>query len=159
MPPSDRNRMSLQAAEDEPAAAADRPGVLVIDDDRLVRIMVQLGLERNGFEVWTASGGREAVDLYRDHLGRIAVVLLDVRMPEMDGPQTLEALRRLNPEIRACFMSGNTGAYEEQALRRRGAAHVIAKPFLMDQLAEILHDVARGAPAELGSKKTVARGS
>src|SRR5258707_543209 len=86
-----------------PAAAAEptvrqpcaKPGVLVVDDEHLVRIMVQLGLEQNGFEVWPASNGRKAVRLYRTHRESIGVVLLDVRMPGLDGPQTLEALREL----------------------------------------------------------------
>ena len=43
----------------------EKPGVLVVDEDHLVRIMVQLGLERNGFDVWLARSGREAIDLYR----------------------------------------------------------------------------------------------
>ena len=72
---------------------AERPGVLVVDDEHLVRALLQLGLERDGFEVWSASNGREAIDLYREHRERIAAVLLDVRMPGLDGPATLGALR------------------------------------------------------------------
>jgi CheY-like chemotaxis protein len=120
----------------------------VVDDEHLVRIMVQLGLERNGFDVWLASDGREAIRLYRKHRGRIAVVLLDVCMPGLDGPRTLDALRELNPEVPACFMSGNTGAYDPEELRRRGAASVIAKPFRLDQLASVLWLLVRGEPAD-----------
>jgi CheY-like chemotaxis protein len=127
----------------------DRPGVLVVDDEHMVRAIVQLGLERQGFNVWTASGGREALRLYRKHRDDIAVVLLDVRMPGLDGPQTLEALRELNPEVRACFMSGDTGAYGPEELRQRGAACVIAKPFRLEDLANVLRLVTQGAPAGL----------
>jgi CheY-like chemotaxis protein len=121
--------------------------VLVVDDEHLVRIMVQLGLERNGFDVWLASGGREAIGLYRKHRDSIAVVLLDVRMPGLDGPQTLDALRELNPGVRACFMSGDTGAYELDGLRERGAVCVIAKPFHLEDLANVLRLVTQGVPA------------
>jgi CheY-like chemotaxis protein len=120
----------------------------VVDDEHLVRIMVQLGLERNGFDVWLASDGREAINLYRKYRGRIAVVLLDVRMPGLDGPQTLDALRELNPEVPACFMSGNTGAYDPEELRRRGAASFIAKPFRLEQLAHVLRLLVRAEPAD-----------
>jgi len=44
-----------------------------------------------------APNGREAIDLYQEHSERIALVLLDVRMPGLDGPETLEALRKINP--------------------------------------------------------------
>ena len=73
---------------------------------------------------------REAIDLYREHGEHIALVLLDVRMPGLDGPKTLEALRKLNPEVPACFMTDNTGDYEPQELLQRGATYVITKPFL-----------------------------
>jgi CheY-like chemotaxis protein len=111
--------------------------------------MVKLGLERSGFDVWSASNGREAIRLYRTHRDSIAVVLLDVRMPGLDGPATLDALRELNPDVLACFMSGDPGAYEPEGLRQRGAAHVFAKPFHLDELAKALRLLAHGVPADL----------
>ena len=144
-------------ATDGPAAAGeatvrqpgDKPGVLVVDDEHPVRAVVQLGLERNGFEVWLATNGREAVHLYRKHREHIAVVLLDVRMPGLDGPATLDVLRSLNPGVLVCFMSGDTGDYEQEQLRQRGAVHVIVKPFHLDQLAKVLRRLAHGVPADL----------
>ena len=83
------------AAEDGRTGLPPRakPGVLVVDDEHLVRVIMQLGLERDGFEVWTAANGRQAIELYREHREDIAAVLLDVRMPGLDGPATLGALR------------------------------------------------------------------
>jgi signal transduction histidine kinase len=130
----------------------------VVDDDHLVRIMVQLGLERNGFDVWLASNGREAIELYRAHQEEIAVVLLDARMPDRDGPRTLDALRELDPEIRACFMSGDAGAYEPDDMVQRGVAYVIAKPFLLDDLASIIWALANGESADLLPSGRVRRG-
>jgi CheY-like chemotaxis protein len=151
-PPAERT----QAAEGDPMVrqVREKPGVLVADDDHLVRAMVQLGLERSGFEVWLASNGRQAIGLYRKHRDRIAVVLLDVRMPGLDGPQTLDALRGLNPNVPACFMSGDRGVSEE--LRQRSAASFIPKPFHLDHLANILRLLAEGVPADLPSPDGVA---
>jgi CheY-like chemotaxis protein len=148
------------AAEGEPetSPSPDRPGVLVVDDEHLVRIIVQLGLERDGFDVLLASSGREAIQLYRAHRERIAVVLLDVRMPGLDGPATFDALRELNPEILVCFMSGYTGADALEALRQRGAAAVIAKPFHLDDLACILRLLAESVPADLVASSGGCRG-
>jgi CheY-like chemotaxis protein len=136
----------------------ERPGVLVVDDEHLVRIMLQLSLERNGFEVWLASSGREAIHLYQVHRNHIDVVLLDVRMPNMDGPATLDALRDLNPDVRVCFMSGDTGAYESESLRKRGAAHVIAKPFRLEDLANALRRLVRGEPIDVLPSGNVRQG-
>lgn len=120
----------------------NRPGVLVVDDDQLVRLMVRTGLERNGFDVWIAADADEAVEVYRMHTGRIAVVLLDVQMPGRDGPETLDALRELDPGVPVCFMSGDTGDYTADELTRRGATCFVPKPFLLNDLAETLRQVA-----------------
>ena len=125
-----------------------KPGVLVVDDEHIVRIMVQLGLERNGFEVLLASNGREAIELFQTHRQAIAVVLLDVRMPGFDGVQTLDSLRELDREVPTCFMNGDPSAYEPDELLQRGAAYVIAKPFQLDELANILGQLASHAPVE-----------
>ncbi|OAI51600.1 hypothetical protein AYO44_17025 [Planctomycetaceae bacterium SCGC AG-212-F19] len=133
-------------------------GVLVVDDEHMVRIMVQLGLERNGFNVWLASSGREAIDLYRHHKEELAVVLLDIRMPGLDGLQTLDVLRELNPKVLACFMSGETSASALEELFRRGAASVIAKPFRLDDLANILRLMTHGVSADLHPSSRVCQG-
>jgi CheY-like chemotaxis protein len=144
--PAEPPAAETRAAEGEPTPRQPRekPSVLVVDDDHLVRAMVQLGLERNGFDVWLAPSGREAIDLYREHRKHITVILLEVCLPGLDGPQTLAALRELNPEILVCFMSGNRGDYDCRELLRRGAAQVIAKPFHLDQLATVLRRLVQG---------------
>jgi CheY-like chemotaxis protein len=143
------NKGQIEAAGSTVQQLHERPVVLVVDDDHLVRIMVQLGLERNGFDVLAAANGHEAIDLYRKHQEHIVVVLLDVRMPGLDGPATLDVLRYINPEVLVCFMSGHTGDYEPEELLRRGAARVIAKPFRPDHLADLLRVLVRGVPADL----------
>jgi CheY-like chemotaxis protein len=141
----------VQAVEGKTIARQfpNRPGVLVVDDDHLVRIMVQLGLERKGFEVWSAPNGREAIDLYREHRDDFTVVLLAVCMPNLDGPATLDALRKLNPEVVVCFTTDDTAGYQPEELIRLGAAHVVVKPFLLEDLATILWTLTRGTPAEV----------
>jgi len=134
----------------EPSARKrhQKPGVLVVDDEHLVRIMVQLALERKGFNVWLATNGREAIDLYLAHREDIAVVLLDDCLPDLDGPETLDALRELDCEVPVCFMNGKTGDYNPEELRQRGAANVIAKPFLLADMVSILRLLTRGAAAD-----------
>ena len=76
------------------------------------------------------------------------MVLLDVDMPGLDGFQVLEILREVNPEILACFMRRDTGLYEPEELLQRGAAHVIAKPFRLDNLVNILRLIVPGVSAD-----------
>jgi CheY-like chemotaxis protein len=149
--PVDPPALKSQAAEGAATLPRAKPGVLVADDEHPVRILVQLALEASGCYVWLAANGREAIDVYRKHRGKIAVVLLDVRMPGLDGPQTLQSLRKLNPGVRACFMSGDPDAYT--SLQRQGA-HVIAKPFQLDRLAELIWFLVQEAPADVVSPRT-----
>ena len=118
-------------------------GVLIADDEADVRDVLHDRLRQEGFSVWLAADGQEALDLYRNHCATIDVVLLDVRMPGLNGPQTLAALRELTPQIRCCFMSGSFGSYTEERLRDLGAATVFAKPFRLDEVAHVLGNLAR----------------
>lgn len=140
-----------QAKDGQRPDRRQRTGVLVVDDDHPVRVVVHFGLERSGFAVWSASNGHEAIEVYREHCQRIAAVVLDVRMPGLDGPQTLDALRLLNPNIFACFMSGDMGDYGSEELLRRGANHVLAKPFHLDILAGVLGLCGKAVPHDLST--------
>ncbi len=122
-------------------AGGEKPGVLVVDDDDQVRQLLGLVLERAGFAVWFAGNGRAAVEFYRLNRASIDAVLLDVRMPGLDGPATLAALREIDPEVPALFISGDGGEHGPQALLGLGAAGVLQKPF---DLAELCRTV-RGA--------------
>jgi CheY-like chemotaxis protein len=69
-------------------------------------------------------------------------VLLDVKMPEFDGPQTLAALREIDPGVRCVFMTGYAAAPLAEELLALGAEHVVEKPFHLRELAATLREVA-----------------
>lgn len=119
------------------------PGILVVDDDQLLLGLLRTVLLRQGFRVWTSPSGHDALDLYRSHQETIDLVLLDVCMPGLDGPRTLGELRRLHPPVRACFMSGHTGAYSPDSLLGMGALQLFEKPFQVFPLAEQLWRLVR----------------
>jgi anti-anti-sigma factor len=121
-------------------------GVLVVDDEEAVRSVIQIGLYYRGFEAWVAAGGDRAVELYRRHLGEIAVVLLDVHMPGMDGPRTLAALQQLSPTVRCCFMTANPAPYTEESLLRLGAVRVFLKPVAIAEIVGTLNRLTGRSP-------------
>jgi two-component system OmpR family response regulator len=137
----------MRQGPDQSAAEGTRQApklhVLVVDDEPAILRMLDLVLQQRGFDVTTAAGGAEAVELYRRRPGVFALVLLDVQMPDPDGPETLAALRTIDPHVRCCFMSGYTGEYSVEQLLALGAAHVFEKPLPgLAELAEKLRDVA-----------------
>src|SRR5262245_47568164 len=88
-----------------PAVNPRHPGILIADNLGLVLTLLKFELEPRGFKVWLAVDGEDALDLYRRHSTEIDVVLLDVHLSGLDGPDTLAALQRLSPDILACFMT------------------------------------------------------
>ena len=146
-------------ASDEPKhlspiepARGQRPGILVVDDEPALRDILQIYLQCQGFRVWTAANGAEALHHCCDHGDEIAVILLDVRMPGLDGPQTLDGIRELEVEIPVCFMTGDTGDYEPGALLRQGARHLFGKPFRMDEILRVVGGLMKepmGWPQEI----------
>jgi CheY-like chemotaxis protein len=119
--------------------AATRPGVLLAEDEPVIRDLLGHLLRAKGFAVWSAADGREALDVYGRHRDDIRAVLLDVHMPRLDGPQTLRALRQLDPAVRCCFITGTVGDGEEEALRAMGPTAVLHKPCTPEELAKALH--------------------
>jgi CheY-like chemotaxis protein len=122
--------------------AEQKPVILVVDDVMAIRMMLDLALSQDGFAVKLATTGHEAIDLYRKHHDEIALILMDVQMPGMDGPATLATLQQINQELKCCFMSGSTGKYTSQELLDMGAVHVMMKPFVsMSILTRFLWDM------------------
>jgi CheY-like chemotaxis protein len=143
----------------ERARLAGQPGVLVVDDEEAVRTVLEIALRLSGLEVRLAASGEEAVELYRRDGGSIGVVLLDVRMPGLDGPQTLAALREIDPDLACCFMSGDAGRYSTEDLLAMGTAHFFAKPFVLADLVRVLREVAaRARPSRRSGSGGTARG-
>jgi CheY-like chemotaxis protein len=147
---SDQPGKELLEVEDDTAIrgalmlclSGEKPIVLVVDDDEAVGLMLGLSLRRSGFVVQLAASGPEALPLYRENRQSIALVLLDVQMPGMDGPATLAAIQTINPEVQCCFMSGQTGKYSTTELLALGAAHVLTKPFVsLNVLSRLLWDM------------------
>jgi CheY-like chemotaxis protein len=117
--------------------------VLVVEDEPRLLVMVDSVLRFHAFTVRQAPGGEQAVRVYERHHATIDVVLMDVQMPGMDGPQTLAALQRIATDVRCVFMSGDTGAYTAEDLFNRGAVRLLSKPFSsLDGLMRTLLEVA-----------------
>jgi DNA-binding response OmpR family regulator len=140
--------MNEETNQREPVGAAvptaRRPGILIADDMPFILTMLKFEMEYHGFDAWLAVDGDDALDLYRRHRGEIDLVLLDVQMPGLDGPHTLQALRQLNPDLVACFMSGNTGAYTDKELLDWGVSWFFRKPFRPGEVGDLLRQILSG---------------
>jgi CheY-like chemotaxis protein len=116
--------------------------ILVIDDDDGMRSMLQQMLVAIGHEVVLAADGREGVEQYRATPADL--VITDLFMPNQEGLETIQQLRREFPEVVIVATSGKTGNETMLAIAKRlGANAVIEKPFFQDQILAIVEKVLR----------------
>lgn len=100
--------------------------VLIVDDEKLTRVTLQVELRDEGFEVWTAANGYEAVEILEREV--VDVVISDVRMPSMDGLEFQGVVRQRWPDVEILFMTAfGTVATAVEAMRA-GAADYLTKP-------------------------------
>lgn len=105
----------------------DRPHILVVDDEEVVRNILSRLLRGHGFEVTTARNGHEGLDAVKGAPRRFHVVLLDMIMPGMTGDAVLDGLRCLDAELPVVIFSGHAESDLCSGLLQKGASAVITK--------------------------------
>jgi CheY-like chemotaxis protein len=122
-----------------------KPAILVVDDEWPVRTALDMGLRSQGFRVWLATDGKEAFEVYRREGHDIALVLMDVFMPDLNGPQTLALLRQINPGLACCFMSGKLTPSTGAGLERLGGQPLLRKPFRFQDVVDVIWQMVAGS--------------
>jgi len=141
-------RILLPAVESEPGARArtavegpspqSGPTILFVDDDPQVRGVASEMLAKLGFQVVTATNGREGLEFFSSHRDEIVCVILDLSMPEMDGEEAFRELRYLSSDARVILSSGYNEQEVSGQFAGRGLAGFIQKPYTMTNLRHAL---------------------
>ncbi|MET3290790.1 UNVERIFIED_CONTAM: CheY-like chemotaxis protein [Brevibacillus sp. OAP136] len=109
--------------------------ILIVDDQYGIRTLLTEVMQRDGFHVLDASDGSTALDLYRQH--RPTVILVDIRIPNMDGIQVIEAIRNEDQHVHSLAMTAfDLTEQETDKLRQLGVSTIYRKPFDLDNLRE-----------------------
>ena len=115
------------------------PNILIIDDDNQFRTMLRKMVERNGYEVIEASDGKEGIRLYRKN--PTDLIITDLIMPEKDGIETIQELKKDFPDIKIIAISGGgrLGPHDYLHLAKMlGAQRTLTKPI---ELSELLRNI------------------
>ena len=105
----------------------EKPSVLVVDDDRMMREMLKLILHTDEYPlVGEAANGKNAIALCESQ--KPGLVLLDINMPEMDGLQVLEEIRKVSPATTVIMVSAEATMDRVSEAIRKGAAGFVVKP-------------------------------
>ena len=98
-------------------------------------------LSRLGYEVITASGGREAVNVYQQRHDEIHMVILDIIMPDISGGEVFDHLVESDPHVKVLLSSGYTIEDQAAAILERGCNGFIQKPFSMKDLSRKIRQI------------------
>ncbi|MCA9647518.1 MAG: response regulator, partial [Myxococcales bacterium] len=135
---------STERPEKRRSSRPSRSGtILVVEDEPVVRRMAERMLSRLGYQVVSARNGEEGLQIGRERLDEIDILLTDVVMPGMSGHDLYQALLELRPDLRVVFMSGYThNVIAAQGVLEEGV-HLLHKPFTLEQLSDKLRDALR----------------
>jgi hypothetical protein len=119
--------------------------VLLAEDEDSVRALAAEVLTRSGYSVLAAADGRQALDLCRRHRGPVDLLVTDVVMPEMSGPELAHRVAELHPQARILYISGYPERAADASALAAPGANFLGKPFLPRTLIERVRDALRPA--------------
>ncbi|HLA78359.1 MAG TPA: PAS domain S-box protein, partial [Vicinamibacteria bacterium] len=129
---------AARAAAPRPTGRPRSGAILVVDDEAVLREVVREVLETEGYPVWEASEGQEALDLFAPDPSAVALVLLDLSMPGMGGEEAFKHMRQLDPEVQVVLTSGFSEAEATRHFGGLGLAGFIQKPYAIPDLLSLI---------------------
>ena len=126
-------------SRDVPALGTET--ILLVDDEDLVRELGERILTKSGYRVLTARNGREALDIYKQHQPDVALVILDLIMPEMSGKDCLLELIKIDPQVRVIVSSGHSDSEDPHEVPHEFVRASVKKPYGVGQLLQTVRKV------------------
>lgn len=146
--PKVEGEMTAKTPQAEAAKLADslnKTVLLVEDEPSMLKVACHL-LEPLQFSVIPAGGPKEALQISQQYPGKIDLIITDVVMPEMSGPELVEVLKKARPESKVLFVSGYTGQTFGRSEGMFPEASFLMKPFTRLQLEKKVNEVLHGEP-------------
>jgi PAS domain S-box-containing protein len=140
--PSSEHKIGLRTLPEKEAAAPIRQGITILlaEDDELMRSLTRQHLQEHGYTVIEASDGKSALQWAEAHPGRTDLLLTDVVMRGMSGPELVEHLNGSHPNLKVVYMSGYTGELIGERGRLKGGP-LLEKPFTRAALLNAIHTI------------------
>jgi CheY-like chemotaxis protein len=139
--PSADHKIGLGSKPELETVSPKRQGItiLLVEDDEIMRSLTRQLLEEHGYTVVEANDGKSALEWVESHPGPIDLLLTDVVMRRMSGPELVERLNPSHPTLKVVYMSGYTGELiAEREVLKRGIT-LLEKPFTRTALLNTIH--------------------
>ena len=127
--------------------------ILIVDDEEIILDIVARMLERMNYIVLKAGSGMAAIDVYKDKMEAIDLIILDMIMPKMNGGETYEKIKEINPNAKVLLASGYSIEGDVAEKLKNGCNGFIKKPFSMRNLSGKLREIL-GPTTQLGLPQT-----
>ncbi len=124
-----------------PDVSGSNETILIIDDEEKIRYVLGKQLESRGYKVLEAKSGKMGLELYKDNMKSIGLVLIDMIMPGIDGNETYKELKELNPDVKAVLISGYSAEERAEEAIDSGINGFLQKPFSLRDLTKTISDV------------------
>lgn len=131
----------MTTTDTEPRRSAPSIRILIVDDDPLVLELLGISIGSFGFAFAAANNGREAIAMLQKQ--EFEIVITDMVMPEVDGMQLLEHVKKHHPRTDVIVVTGYTGTFSYMDVIRAGASDFISKPFNTDELEAKINRLIR----------------
>lgn len=115
--------------------------ILVIDDEKIMRLTARDLLRDLGYEVFLAKNGREGLEMFKQSPERFNIVLIDMIMPVMNGKDCFFEMKKIKPDVRVVLASGFTQKGNVEQMKDQGLSAFIMKPYRGYTLGKTIHDV------------------
>ena len=137
-------RVPIEELTSSPAPSMEQSAgqlVLVIDDDDAIREVASDILTMHGFSVITAANGQEGIDQFRLRQNQVGVILLDMKMPGMNGKQTYQQLIQIEPDVKVIFTSGYSKTEVSPRLGDNLSLPFLSKPYSAELLIQYVRQL------------------
>jgi sodium-dependent dicarboxylate transporter 2/3/5 len=124
-------------AEQTASQPDGRPRILVVDDEDRFRLAMKRQLEVRNYRVWEVNNGEDAIKFVRH--SSPDVVLLDQRMPKMDGIQTLKEIKKIRPEVQVIMLTGYGSTESARVTGKYDVFHYMQKPCALEELIQVIN--------------------
>ncbi|MCK9272710.1 response regulator [Candidatus Gracilibacteria bacterium] len=114
--------------------------ILIIEDEEMIQSFLKMALEMKGYDVITASDGKEGLKTYMDNINSIDLVILDLTMPKMSGQEVLEKMLEIKNNVKVIISSGQSDESARVGILSQAKGYVL-KPYTLDVLYNTIGDV------------------
>ena len=119
--------------------------ILIVDDQETIWDFLIEALQKLGYSVLLAQDGEDAVEIYRNNPGEIDLVLLDMVMPRLDGPEAFRRIREIDPQARILLSSGFVSEEDVHELLQQGACGFLPKPHRLPVVCRAIREALDAA--------------